>query len=150
MTSSHVIDVFETHRPKLIGLTYRITGSMAESEDIVQETFMKWQNADHTKINSAQAWLTKIATRMALDYMKSAKVQRVSYIGPWLPEPFVENNRSTEIELEQAVNRSAPDLELELDESISMALLVLLENLTPPERASFILHDLFHFEAFVS
>jgi len=142
--SSTAIDTFEIHRSKLIGLVYRITGSRAEAEDIVQETFLKWLYADHRNINSARAWLMKIATRMALDYMKSASVKRVSYVGPWLPEPFVEDNRTSEQEL--GANNTTPDKEIELDESISMALLVLLEELSPAERASFILHDLFHFD----
>lgn len=140
------IDTFDTHRSKLIGLVYRITGSRAEAEDIVQETFLKWLNTDHQKINSARAWLMTIATRMALDYMKSARVKRVSYVGPWLPEPFIEDNSTAEQEREINANNTTPDKEIELDESISMALLVLLETLSPAERASFILHDLFHFD----
>jgi RNA polymerase sigma-70 factor (ECF subfamily) len=146
MMSATAIDAFKTHRSNLIGLVYRITGSRAEAEDIVQEIFIKWIDTDHQKINSARAWLMKIATRMALDYMKSASVKRVSYIGPWLPEPYIEENRSTEQELEIDKGNISPDKELELDESISMALLVLLEILSPAERASFILHDLFHFD----
>jgi len=130
--SSAIIETFETHRSKLVGLAYRITGSTFEAEDITQETFLKWMNAEHDSIRSPYAWLVTVTTRMALDHLKSARVQRESYPGPWLPEPFVTDNKT-------------PESEQELDESITMALLLLLEQLTPGERASFILHDLFQF-----
>ncbi|MFK7777009.1 MAG: RNA polymerase sigma factor SigJ [Gimesia sp.] len=132
MKSASGVDTFELHRPALIGLAYRITGSRMEAEDLVQETFLKWNHADRSAIVSAQAWLMKVTTRLALDYLKSAKVKRLSYIGPWLPEPFL-------------ADESTPEKDLELDESISMALLVLLEQLSPAERASYILHDLFQY-----
>ena len=132
MKSSSGLDTFESHHPQLIGLAYRITGSRTEAEDIVQETFLKWIHADQSVIVAAQAWLMKVTTRLSLDYLKSAKVKRLSYVGPWLPEPFLSDVQT-------------PESELELDESISMALLVLLEQLTPAERASFILHDLFQY-----
>ena len=129
---STVLETFEAHRSKLIGLAYRITGSIAEAEDIAQETFLKWADADHKAIQSPYSWLVTVATRMALDHLKSARVQREAYIGPWLPEPLIADNET-------------PENKHELDESITMALLVLLERLSPGERASFILHDLFHF-----
>ncbi|QDV18552.1 ECF RNA polymerase sigma factor SigJ [Gimesia panareensis] len=127
-----VLATFEAARAQLIGLAYRITGSRTEAEDIVQETCLKWLAADQAVIQVPRAWLMKVATRLSLDYLKSARVQRMSYIGPWLPEPFL-------------ANENTPEEELELDESISMALLVLLEQLSPAERASFILHDLFQY-----
>lgn len=130
--SSTVLETFELHRLKLTGLAYRITGSAAEAEDIVQETFMKWANAEHKTIQSPYSWLVTVTTRMSLDHLKSARVQRESYVGPWLPEPFIVNNYT-------------PEKEYELDESITIALLLLLEQLSSGERASFILHDLFHF-----
>jgi len=129
---STVIDTFEAHRSKLTGLTYRITGSFQEAEDIVHETFLKWFDADHQAIRSPYSWLVKVATRMSLDHLKSARSQRQSYIGPWLPEPFIADN-------------DTPESIYEIDESITIALLVLFEQLSPGERASFILHDLFHF-----
>ncbi len=130
--SASGLDIFEIHRSELIGLAYRITGSRTEAEDIVQETFLKWMHADQSSIVSARAWLMKVATRLSLDYLKCVKVKRMSYIGPWLPEPFITDEQT-------------PESELEMDESISMALLVLLEQLSPAERASFILHDLFQY-----
>lgn len=129
---SSMLETFQAQRSKLVGLAYRITGSIAEAEDIVQETFLKWADADHKTIQSPYAWLMTVATRMSLDHLKSARVQREAYIGPWLPEPFIADHET-------------PESEHELDESITMALLVLLEQLSPGERASFILHDLFHF-----
>ena len=126
------IEIFESHRPKLIGLAYRITGSTFEAEDIVQEACLKWMKSDHESIQSPYSWLITVTTRMALDYLKSARVQRESYIGPWLPEPFL-------------AEEASPEGQHELDESITMALLVLLEQLSPAERAAFILHDLFQF-----
>lgn len=127
------LETFETHRPKLVGLAYRITGSIAEAEDIAQETFLKWAAADHESIQSPYSWLMTVASRLALDHLKSARVRRESYVGPWLPEPFISDVET-------------PEDERELDESITMALLILLEQLSPGERATFILHDLFHFD----
>jgi len=128
---STTVKIFESHRSKLMGLAYRITGSINEAEDIVQETFLKWADTDHEIIRSPTSWLMTVVTRISLDHLKSARVQRESYIGPWLPEPFIADNET-------------PEHEYELDESITMALLILLEKLSPSERASFILHDLFH------
>lgn len=130
--SSTVLETFEHYRLNLIGLAYRITGSVAEAEDIVQDTFIKWSHADQETIQSPRFWLMTVVTRQAMDYLKSARVQRETYIGPWLPEPFVSDI-------------DTPEKAKELDETITMALLVLLEQLTPGERASFILHDLFQY-----
>ena len=113
MLSPSAIEIFETHRPKLLGLAYRITGSTFEAEDIVQEACLKWMKSDHQSIQAPYAWLITVTTRMALDYLKSARVQRESYIGPWLPEPFL-------------TEEASPEGQHELDESITMALLVLL------------------------
>lgn len=129
---THVIDTFESNRSKLLGLAYRITGSAFEAEDIVHETFLKWYAADHQVIEAPSSWLYTVTTRLAVDHLRSAAVKREEYIGPWLPEPFIET-------------REQPEHSYEIDESITMALLVLLEALSPEERASYILHDLFHF-----
>jgi len=128
-------NTFETYRRKLTGLAYRITGSRFEADDIVQDAYLKWQAEDIKKIKSPFSWLMTIVTRLALDQLRSARVTRETYIGPWLPEPYIEENE-------------LPDQQRELDESITMALMVLMEQLTPTERASFILHDLFKFEFF--
>ena len=131
--ASSILDTFEMNRSTLLSLAYRITGSIAEAEDIVQDAFIKWSHANHGTIQSPRSWLMTVVTRQAMDHLKSARVQRESYIGPWLPEPFINPDNKT------------PEVEHELDETITMALLVLLEQLTPGERASFILHDLFHY-----
>lgn len=125
-------DTFNNNRSKLIGLAYRMTGSRSDAEDIVNEAFVKWLYADHSQIKQPQAWLAKVTTRLALDHLKSAKVQRETYIGPWLPEPFIEDNE-------------IPDNQHQLDQSLSLALLVLFETLSPAERAAYILHDLFNY-----
>lgn len=130
--SAGFLETYETYRSKLIGIAYRITGSVSESEDIAHETFIRWLDADHKTIELPYYWLVTVATRLALDHLKSARVKRQCYIGPWLPEPFIED-------------KDAPEHEHELDESVTMALLVVLEKLSPAERATFILHDLFHF-----
>lgn len=138
-----VSNTFETHRAKLIGLAYRITGSKTEAEDIVQEAFIKWAEADQQSIEKPQAWLMTVVSRMALDHLKSAKVKRVSYIGPWLPEPFIDDDSAENSGL---TSETTPEQALELEQSISMALMVLLEQLSPAERAAFILHDVFHYD----
>ncbi len=129
--TSNSVDVFESHRKGLMGLAYRITGSVSEAEDIVQETFLRWHHADQSNIRAPFSWLARVVTRLALDHLKSARVQRETYIGPWLPEPYVSEETESD---------------LELDESVSMALMVLLERLSAGERAAFILHDLFQMQ----
>ncbi len=122
----------EKYRSLMVGLAYRLVGSVVEAEDIVQEAFIKWLHTDKNTIRSLKSWLYTVTTRLALDYLKSAKVKRESYIGPWLPEPYIHDSRS-------------PDSLYEMDESISMALLVVLERLTLLERGAYILHDIFNF-----
>ncbi|MFC3153025.1 RNA polymerase sigma factor SigJ [Litoribrevibacter euphylliae] len=124
-------DVFEQSRQRLFGLAYRITGSISDSEDILQECFLRWQAKTGT-IESDQAWLTTVVTRLALDHIKSAEEKRKSYIGPWLPEPLSEPH-------------DEPDSLHELDQSITMALLVIMDQLSASERAAYILHDLFDY-----
>jgi len=123
----------ETYRRKMVGLAYRMIGTLDEAEDIAQEALLKWVNSNQAEIQSPLAWLSKVTTRLALDYLKSAKVLRESYVGPWLPEPFIQDEK-------------APDFIYELDESISIALLVILERLAPLERAAYILHDIFKYK----
>ena len=134
MTMPHNFsDTFEINRSKLIGLAYRMTGSRSDAEDIVNEAFIKWFRTDCATIQAPHAWLTKVTARLSLDHLKSARVQRETYIGPWLPEPFIDEGEM-------------PDSRYELDQSISLALMVLFESLSPGERASYILHDLFNYD----
>lgn len=118
----------ETYRKKLVGLAYRMVGSVEAAEDIAQDALLKFFATNQESIRSPIAWLYKVTVRLAMDYLKSAKVSREEYIGPWLPEPFVHND--------------SPNV----DESISVALMIVLERLTPAERAAYILHDIFSYK----
>lgn len=117
---------FEPHRRYLAGLAYRMLGSVSEAEDIVQDAYLRWHGTDRTTVENARAFLSRIVTRLCLDYLKSAKVQRETYVGQWLPEPVIEENFDSD---------SSDDL--------SVALLLALERLSPLERAAFLLHDVF-------
>ncbi len=122
---------FEAMRPRLLGLAYRILGSLAEAEDAVQDTFLKWAGTDRDAIQNPTSWLTTACTRRCLDLLRSAHRTRVEYVGPWLPEPI---HASLESEMETG---------LELAQSLTMAFLLVLERLTPKERAAYLLHDIF-------
>ncbi|MDE2240594.1 MAG: sigma-70 family RNA polymerase sigma factor [Rhodospirillales bacterium] len=122
---------FLPYRAALVGLAYRMTGSRATAEDIAQEVFLRWEGAERAEISLPRAWLMKAAARLALDHLKSAQVRREAYVGPWLPEPVLEEQVAPQ---EEAWARA---------ESVSFAFLLTLERLSPPERAIFILHDLF-------
>jgi RNA polymerase sigma-70 factor (ECF subfamily) len=119
---------FEEARPALRGLAYRILGSLAEAEDAVQDTFVKWQTADRAAIETPRAWLTTVCTRRCLDLLKAADRSRVDYVGPWLPEP---------------VHTTTEDTPAELAASITTAFLLLLDRLTPKERAAYLLREIF-------
>ena len=125
------VAVFEAHRRHLTGLAYRMLGSLAEAEDAVQETYLRWHRADRASIDNPRAFLSKVVTRIALDQLKSARVKRESYVGPWLPEPVLD---SAAFEAETAS---------EYAQDLSVALMLTLERLTPLERAAFLLHDVF-------
>ena len=128
------MDEFENYRVLLFSIAYRMTGSASEAEDIVQETYLHYCSTPKDDIRSLKSYLATIVTRLCLDYLKSARVAREHYIGPWLPEPIL----TTETSL-------LPDDTVEQRESISLAFLVLLERLTPPERAVFLLHEIFDY-----
>ena len=122
---------FEQHRRTLEGLAYRMLGSLAEAHDVVQETYLKWHGADLDTIREPRAWLITVCSRLALNELRSARRRREVYVGEWLPEPFPDGAGGD------------PEARVELDDSLSMALLLALENLTPAERAAFLLHDVF-------
>jgi len=125
---------FERHRPFLTALAYRMLGSFADAQDIVQEAFLRFHGGATADLATPRAWLARIVTRLCLDAMKSARARRESYVGPWLPEPIVER-------LEAPEPVSADDRV-----AAPVALMLLLERLSPLERAAFILHDLFEME----
>lgn len=117
---------FEAHRPRLQRLAYRMLGSSAEAEDIVQEAWLRWRSVDTDAIRQPAAWLTRTVTRLCLDTIKSARSRREAYIGNWLPEPIFESEEEA----------------LPLDE-LTLTLMMALERLSPLERAAFLLHDVF-------
>jgi RNA polymerase sigma-70 factor (ECF subfamily) len=127
---------FEQYHPLLFSIAYRMTGSAMDAEDIVQETFIRYQAVEKGTIENQKAYLTTIATRLALNHLTAARTQRELYPGPWLPEPV----SGVEQPLLAAPSRRAGEFD-----SISMALMVLLENLTPAERAVFILREVFDY-----
>lgn len=88
----HGTQTFETHRPRLVRLAYRMLGSVAEAEDVVQDAWLRWQQTDQSKVESAPAFLSRIVTRLCLDVMKSARSRRETYVGSWLPEPMIEES----------------------------------------------------------
>jgi RNA polymerase sigma-70 factor (ECF subfamily) len=133
-------------RRQLINLTYRLLGSLAEAEDAVQETYARWytlSRQERAGIASPGAWLTTVASRICLDLLGSARARRERYVGEWIPEPLPERSEWS------SVARSAtgvdPADQITLDESVSMAFLVVLEAMTPAERVAFILHDVFRY-----
>ena len=120
-------DAFEQARPRLLGIAYRMLGSRAEAEDVVGDVAERWTTAAHDEIREPEAWLVTVTTRRALDVLRSARLQREEYPGVWLPEPVA----------------TAPDPQLDVErlETLTIGFLVLLERLTPIERAVFVLHD---------
>ncbi|GAA3583907.1 RNA polymerase sigma-70 factor [Nonomuraea rosea] len=120
---------FEEHRSLLTGVAYRILGSIADAEDVVQEAWLRWANVDETSVEDAKAYLVRVTSRLAIDRLRWAKSRRESYVGPWLPEPV----------------STAPDVaeHAELADSVELALLVVLETLSPLERAVFVLREAF-------
>jgi RNA polymerase sigma-70 factor (ECF subfamily) len=122
---------FDRHRPRLKGIAYRMLGSVAEAEDVVQDTWLRWHEAAHSALESTEAWLVTVTTRIAIDRLRAAKAQRTQYVGTWLPEPIVSDGPAT------------PEQLLERADDLSMAFLTVLERLTPEARAAFLLREVF-------
>jgi RNA polymerase sigma-70 factor, ECF subfamily len=116
---------FEPLRPRLIRVAYRMLGSVADAEDVVQEAFLRWMRAERGEVREPEAFLRRTVTRLCLDHLKSARHQRETYVGPWLPDPVVEEEEA---------------------EDVTLPLMLALERLTPLERAAFLLHDVFGLE----
>src|SRR5579859_5385230 len=129
------MDQIQTYRPLLFSIAYRMTGLASQAEDIVQDTYLRYQQTDQASIQTPKAYLTTIATNLSLNYLKSAHAQREDYIGIWLSEPV----------LTALPEGESLEKRYEQQESLSFAFLVLLETLTPPERAIFLLHEVFDF-----
>jgi RNA polymerase sigma-70 factor, ECF subfamily len=135
VTAATSVAEFERHRSQLTGVAYRMLGSLQDAEDAVQEAYLRYTGASGAEIRNPRAWLTRTIVRICLDEMGSARARRETYIGPWLPEPIVDPTQSlSSVPL-------GPEDRVTLDESVSMAMLVLLESLSPPERTALILHD---------
>jgi RNA polymerase sigma-70 factor (ECF subfamily) len=126
--------VFTETRPLLFSIAYRMLGSVADAEDIVQDAYLRWQRTPDLDVREPRAYLTTVVTRLAINELQSARAKRETYVGPWLPEPLM---------TEHAPDSSAS---VELAESLSMAFLVMLERLSPIERAVLLLHDVFDFD----
>jgi RNA polymerase sigma-70 factor (ECF subfamily) len=120
---------FDPLRPRLIRIAYRMLGSVADAEDVVQDAFLRWQAADRNAVALPEAYLRRVVTRLCLDQLKSARARRETYIGPWLPEPFIQ-----------------PETEADEIDDVTLPLMMALERLSPLERAAFLLHDVFDVE----
>ena len=127
------LKIFNQYRPKLQAMAYRMLGTVTDAEDLVQETFIKWRKVDVWDLKNPQAYLMTIITRLCLDYLRSARVKREQYVGTWLPQPIVSY-------------KNEPIENAELADSLSMAFLVVLEKLSPIERAVFLLREVFEYD----
>lgn len=125
-------EIFNAYRRRLFGIAYRMTGTRADAEDIVQETYLRWHKTDLREIESAEAWLVTVATRLSIDRLRALAKEREAYTGPWLPEPLFNRHAA-----------ATPEAEIEFSENLSIAFLTLLEKLSPVERAAFLLREVF-------
>src|SRR5437764_6587353 len=127
------VETFNEYRTLLFSIAYRMLGSAADAEDIVQDAFLRWQGADEAEVRSPRSYLSTVVTRLSIDRLRSAQARREVYVGPWLPEPVLTGGMP---EMTSAV---------ELAESLSFAFLVLLESLAPEEHAVFLLREVFDY-----
>ncbi|HVE54840.1 MAG TPA: sigma-70 family RNA polymerase sigma factor, partial [Ramlibacter sp.] len=133
-TPSPATAPFQALRPRLFGIAYRMLGVRADAEDVLQDAWLRWREADHPSLQSAEAWLVTVVTRLAIDRLRSLRAEREAYVGNWLPEPIVEADERT------------PETVAELAEDVSVAFLHLLERLAPEERAAFLLRQVFDYD----
>jgi RNA polymerase sigma-70 factor (ECF subfamily) len=122
---------FQQHRPRLYGIAYRMLGSRADAEDVLQEAYLRWHQTDTERVEVPQAWLTTTLTRLCIDRLRAARSEREAYVGPWLPEPLI------------GEAPPPPERDTELASDLSVAFLVVLERLAPEERAAFLLREVF-------
>jgi RNA polymerase sigma-70 factor (ECF subfamily) len=134
VTTDIATDVFEEHRPVLLGVAYRMLGRVADAEDVVQEAWLRWAGADRTEVREPRAYLVRVTTRLAIDRLRQIKARGETYVGPWLPEPYVTDFGDT---VPDTAERAV------LADSVSLAVLVVLESLSPLERAVFVLREAF-------
>jgi RNA polymerase sigma-70 factor (ECF subfamily) len=131
MSEAALLEPFDRHRRLLFTVAYQMLGSVADAEDVVQDAWLRWSAADRGDVADARAYLVQVTSRLALDRLRSARVRRETYVGPWLPEPLLTETAA------------GPEDTVELGEQVSLALLVVLETLSPLERAVFVLRDVF-------
>jgi RNA polymerase sigma-70 factor (ECF subfamily) len=131
--ADHQDAAFTAARPRLFAIAYRMLGSRADAEDVLQDAWMRWHQADQSTLQSAEAWLVTVVTRLSIDRLRAAKAEREAYVGWWLPEPLVEPEADT----------PSPEKAVELAGDLSMALLWVLERLSPEERAAFLMRQVF-------
>ena len=127
-------DLFDGLRPRLFGIAYRMLGVRADAEDVLQDAWLRWNAADRDGLQSAEAWLVTVVTRLAIDRLRAAKAERAAYIGEWLPEPLV------------TVDEHTPERAAELAGEVSLAFLHVLERLAPEERAAYLLRQVFDYD----
>ena len=127
----HRSNEFERHRPRLFGIAYRMLSSRADAEDVMQDAYLRWDRGTSEEPRSAEAWLVTVVTRLCIDRLRAVRAERECYVGPWLPEPLI------------GEAAPPPEASAELSSSLSIAFLVVLEQLAPDERAAFLLHDVF-------
>lgn len=125
---------FEALRPRLMGLAYRLLGTRSDAEDVVQEAWLRWHQADRSAIRDLEAWLVTATTRLGIDRLRSARAERGAYPGPWLPEP---------LDIDEA---PGPEQRADVSSQVSLAFLALLEKLGPEERAAFLLREVFDYD----
>jgi len=130
-TTTPAADPFHALRPRLFGIAYRMLGTRADAEDVLQDAWLRWSRADPSTLESAEAWLVTVVTRLAIDRLRAARAEREAYIGWWLPEPLVE------------VDERTPEAVAEWASDLSVAFLLVLERLAPEERAAFLLRQVF-------
>ena len=128
------LDLFTELRPRLFSIAYRMLGTRADAEDVVQDAWLRWQGSDASVVRSAEAWLVTTVTRLAIDRLRAAKAQREAYVGWWLPEPLV------------AVDEQTPEAAAELAGELSVAFLWVLERLAAEERAAFLMREVFDYD----
>src|SRR5262249_48170129 len=127
-------EAFDANRQRLFSIAYRMLGSVADADDLVQEAFLRWQQTDPAEVRAPRAYLTAVITRLCINHLKSARTHREEYVGPWLPEPLLTGQAP------------APGGDGRLAESLSVAFLVLLESLSPVERSVFLLREVFDYD----
>lgn len=125
-------DLFQKHRPRLLGLAYRMLGTPADAEDVLHDAWLRWHAQNKADLDDPEAWLVTVTTRLALDRLRHAKVERERYTGPWLPEPLIEPG-------------DQPDTQAEQAQTLTMSFLLMLERLSAEERAAFLLHEIFDY-----